>query len=58
MLNSASDNGRGCPQGAAEGLGAQLVALLVEQLGGKLLRQNIKPGCRVSRLFPHHLACE
>jgi two-component sensor histidine kinase len=49
---SVQDNGKGCPEGAAEGLGTQLVALLVEQLSGKLLRQNIKTGCRVSVMLP------
>jgi two-component sensor histidine kinase len=48
---SVADNGKGCPEGA-EGLGTQLVALLVEQLGGKLLRQNTKTGCRVSVMLP------
>jgi two-component sensor histidine kinase len=49
---SVADNGKGCPEGAAEGLGTQLVALLVEQLDGKLLRQNTKTGCRVSVMLP------
>jgi two-component sensor histidine kinase len=49
---SISDNGKGCPEGSADGLGTQLVGLLVEQLGGKLLRQNLKTGCQVSVRLP------
>jgi len=47
-----SDNGIGCPDEATEGLGSNLVRLLVQQLGGTLRREQANPGCRVSALLP------
>jgi two-component system, sensor histidine kinase PdtaS len=46
------DNGKGCPDGAASGLGSQLVTLLVGQLDGTLERTSADPGCRVRVNFP------
>jgi len=47
-----SDNGIGCPDEATEGLGSNLVRLLVQQLGGTLRREQTNPGCRVSVSLP------
>jgi two-component sensor histidine kinase len=47
-----SDNGIGCPDDAKEGLGSNLVRLLVQQLGGTVRREQANPGCRVSVLLP------
>jgi len=47
-----SDNGIGCPDDATEGLGSNLVRLLVQQLGGTLRREQANPGCRVSVSLP------
>jgi two-component sensor histidine kinase len=47
-----SDNGIGCPDDAREGLGSNLVRLLVQQLGGTVRREQANPGCRVSVLLP------
>lgn len=49
---TVEDDGKGCPEGAARGLGSQLVALLVRQLDGTLERTNANPGCRVRVDFP------
>jgi two-component sensor histidine kinase len=46
------DNGVGCPEGAADGLGSRLTALLVQQLHGKMLRENANPGCRIVITIP------
>jgi two-component sensor histidine kinase len=50
------DDGVGCPERAAPGLGTRLVTLLVDQLGGSLKVENLKPGCRVSVTVPHSTA--
>jgi two-component sensor histidine kinase len=47
-----SDNGIGCPDDVTEGLGSNLVRLLVQQLGGTLQRQQASPGCRVTVMLP------
>jgi two-component sensor histidine kinase len=47
------DDGVGCPERAAPGLGTRLVTLIVDQLGGGLKIENLDPGCRVSVTVPH-----
>jgi two-component sensor histidine kinase len=47
-----SDNGIGCPDEVKEGLGSNLVRLLVQQLGGTLRREQSNPGCRVTIVLP------
>jgi len=47
-----SDNGIGCPDDVKEGLGSNLVRLLVQQLGGTLRRERSNPGCRVTIVLP------
>jgi two-component sensor histidine kinase len=46
------DDGVGCAEGAASGLGSQLVDLLVRQLNGTMQRTKANPGCRVRVQFP------
>ncbi len=46
------DNGIGCAEGAASGVGSQLVQLLVQQLDGSMERTSATPGCRVRVTFP------
>jgi two-component sensor histidine kinase len=41
------DNGVGCPVNVKEGLGSRLVRLLVQQIGGTIIREPASPGCRV-----------
>ncbi len=41
------DNGIGCTS-LYEGLGSRLVRLLVQQLGGSIIRETAKPGCLVT----------
>jgi two-component sensor histidine kinase len=53
---SVSDNGKGCPEEVARGLGTQRIALLVDQLGGSIGRYNQQPGCRVSISLPAKIA--
>ena len=53
---SVTDNGKGCPEEVASGLGTQLVALLVDQLGGPASRYNQQPGCHVSISLPAKIA--
>ena len=50
------DDGKGCAEGAARGLGSQLVHLLVRQLDGSLERSQAKPGCSVRVVFPEQAA--
>jgi two-component sensor histidine kinase len=38
------DNGKGCPDDAAKGLGSRIVQLLAEQLTGVLKREDAHPG--------------
>ncbi len=47
-----ADDGAGCPQDAAEGLGSRLVRMLAAQLGGKVVRRPSKRGCIVEVSFP------
>ena len=49
---SVTDDGIGCPEHTEGGLGTRLVALLVDQLGGAIKRENLDPGCRVSVTIP------
>jgi two-component sensor histidine kinase len=46
------DDGAGCPEGAASGVGSQLVEMLVRQLKGNIERTNPGRGCRVHVSFP------
>lgn len=47
LLLTIEDNGIGCPDGAAEGLGSRLTQLLVQQLRGTMTREATDPGCRI-----------
>lgn len=49
---TVEDDGKGCEEGAARGLGSQLVHLLVRQLDGSMERAKAEPGCRVRVTFP------
>jgi two-component sensor histidine kinase len=49
---TVEDDGRGCPDAPAEGLGSRLVGLLVQQLRGRMTREPAKPGCRVTVVIP------
>jgi two-component sensor histidine kinase len=49
---TVQDDGCGCPDGAAAGVGSQLVTTLVRQLNGSMLRSSAKPGCVVRVSFP------
>jgi len=53
---SVTDNGKGCPEEVARGLGTQLIALLVDLLGGSIGRYNQQQGCRVSISLPAKIA--
>jgi two-component sensor histidine kinase len=46
------DNGKGCPQGAKEGLGSRIVRLLAQQLKGDVTTESAGPGCRKIIAFP------
>lgn len=46
------DNGKGCPQGAKEGLGSRIVRLLARQLKGDVTTESAGPGCRKIIAFP------
>jgi two-component sensor histidine kinase len=50
------DNGRGCPEGNADGVGSTIVSLLAKQLNGSMERVSAGPGCRVRVLFPETLS--
>lgn len=49
LVISVSDNGVGMPghQQARKGFGSKAIALLVQQLNGKLVYEDAQPGCRV-----------
>ena len=49
LVLSVSDNGVGMPEPelAKKGIGSKVVALLTQQLNGKLLYEDAQPGCRV-----------
>jgi len=46
------DDGKGCPQGAKEGLGSRIVRLLAQQLKGNVKTESAEPGCRMIIAFP------
>ena len=46
------DNGKGCPEGAKEGLGSRIVRLLAQQLKGDVTTESAGPGCRKIIAFP------
>jgi two-component sensor histidine kinase len=54
------DDGKGCPEGAKEGLGSRIVRLLAQQLRGHVKIESAEPGCRMiiprSRLFTRRTA--
>ena len=47
---AVEDNGKGCPEGAKEGLGSRIVRLLAQQLESTMARAN--PGCRIALTIP------
>lgn len=47
-----ADDGKGCPEDAKEGVGSQLIRLLVAQLEGEIVRQPLEKGCQVSVSIP------
>ena len=49
---AVEDNGKGCPEGAKEGLGSRIVQLLAQQLESTMTRAAANPGCRVSLTIP------
>ena len=50
------DDGVGCAEGAASGLGSQLVDDLVRQLNGTMKCTKADPGCRVRVQFSERAA--
>jgi two-component sensor histidine kinase len=46
------DDGKGCPEGAKEGLGSRIVRLLAQQLRGHVKIESAEPGCRMIIAFP------
>lgn len=46
------DDGKGCPNDAEDGVGSQLVRLLVRQLDGEVTRTSLDKGCRVTVIIP------
>ena len=52
VVLSVTDNGVGMSAGAPEGVGARIVSLLVQQLGGTVTRENLGSGCRVTLRMP------
>ncbi|HUI98252.1 MAG TPA: sensor histidine kinase, partial [Xanthobacteraceae bacterium] len=52
LMLLVEDDGAGCPDQAAEGLGSRLVRLLVQQLRGRITREPGNPGCRVVIVVP------
>ena len=49
---TVEDDGIGCPDAPAEGLGSRIVRLLVQQLRGHMTRELANPGCRVTIVIP------
>ena len=49
---AVEDNGKGCPEGAKEGLGSRIVRLLAQQLESTITRAAANPGCRVLLTIP------
>lgn len=52
VVLSVTDNGVGVRGDAPEGVGARVVSLLVQQLGGTITRENLESGCRVTLRMP------
>lgn len=52
VVLSVTDNGVGMHAGVPEGVGARIVSLLVQQLGGTITRENLESGCRVTLRMP------
>jgi two-component sensor histidine kinase len=50
------DNGRGCSEGAVDGLGTRLMQLMAQQIGGTLTRDSSSTGCRAVVRVPRHRA--
>jgi two-component sensor histidine kinase len=49
---AVSDDGPGCGPGAIDGrLGTRLVAALAQQIGARVERSDLHPGCRVALSF-------
>jgi two-component sensor histidine kinase len=48
------DDGAGCPEDAVDNLGSKIMRLLVQQLAGRMTRENAKPGCRVTVEVPRN----
>ena len=49
---TVEDDGKGCPENAAENLGSRIVRLLVQQLGATMKREAAQRGCRVLLTIP------
>lgn len=49
---TVEDDGTGCPETGARGVGSRVVDLLVRQLDGVMHRTNTERGCRVHVEFP------
>ena len=49
LVLSVSDNGVGMPEPelTKKGIGSKVVALLTQQLNGRLVYEDAQPGCRV-----------
>jgi two-component sensor histidine kinase len=52
LVLSVSDNGVGMPELAKKGIGSKVVALLTQQLNGRLAYEDAQPGCRVVLRMP------
>jgi len=52
LVLSVQDDGVGCPPDAKDGLGTRLIRLLVQQVGGRVTREAVTPGCRVHVSLP------
>jgi two-component sensor histidine kinase len=49
---AVEDDGKGCPDDAAQNLGSKIIRLLVQQLGSTMKREAANPGCRVLLSIP------
>ncbi len=52
VVLSVTDNGVGMHGERPEGVGSHIVSLLTQQLGGKITRENLASGCRVTLRMP------